>query len=198
MRKLVDVVMILGEGLTESFYVNSLRDDFPAQLKNIEPRIPKHSSLAELERRIEDGIAKGYSKIFCMIDMDNKKGGKEKDDYLKLKKKYVKSIVKEDEGINCEVRFFETERCTELFFLYYFRYTKKEYLTSDEIVRELAQISGYKKEQKFFKQGLHKIFKKKGGSLQKAITNANFSCKDKDRDYTYSQLGMMLKELSIP
>lgn len=197
MGKLVEAVMILGEGLTESFYMNSLRDDFPAQLKNIEPRTPKHSNLTELERRIEDGIAKGYSKIFCMIDMDNKKGGKEKADYLKLKKKYEKPIVKENDGINSEVKFFETERCTELFFLYYFKYTTKEYLTSDEVVRDLAKISGYKKEQKFFRQGLHKIFKKKGGSLQKAITNANISCEDKNRDHTYSQLGKMLQELSI-
>lgn len=62
--------MILGEGSTESFYMNSLRDYYPAQLKSIEPKIPKHSNLTELEKKIEEGISKGYSKIFCMIDMD--------------------------------------------------------------------------------------------------------------------------------
>ncbi len=76
MGKLADAIMILGEGSTESFYMNSLRDYYPAQLKSIEPKIPKHSNLTELEKKIEEGISKGYSKIFCMIDMDNKKKGK--------------------------------------------------------------------------------------------------------------------------
>jgi hypothetical protein len=197
MGKLVDAVMILGEGPTESFYMNSLRDDYPAQLKNIEPKIPKHSNLTELEKKIEEGISKGYTKIFCMIDMDNKKEGKEKDDYQNLKKRYEKPIVRKDDGINCEVIFFETERCTELFFLYYFKYTTKEYLTSDDVVKAVAKECGYQKNLKFFRKGLHKIFKEKGGSLDTAIKNANISCKDKNRDYTYSQLGRMLQALSI-
>jgi len=197
MGKLADAIMILGEGATESFYMNSLRDDYPAQLKNIEPKIPKHSNLTELEKKIEEGISKGYSKIYCMIDMDNKKKGKEKDDYLKLKRKYENPIVKDDEGINCEVKFFETERCTELFFLYYFKYTTKEYLSSDDVVKALAKECGYQKNLKFFKKGLHKIFKEKGGTLRTAIKNANTSCKDKKRNYTYSQLGSMLQALSI-
>lgn len=145
MGKLADAIMILGEGPTESFYMNSLRDYYPAQLKSIEPKIPKHSNLTELEKKIEEGISKGYSKIFCMIDMDNKKKGKEKNDYLELKRKYENPIVKNDEGINCEVKFFETERCTELFFLYYFKYTTKEYLTSNEVVNELEKKCGYQK-----------------------------------------------------
>lgn len=197
MGKLADAIMILGEGPTESFYMNSLKDYYPAQLKSIEPNIPKHSNLTELEKKIEEGISKGYSKIFCMIDMDNKKKGKEKNDYLELKRKYENPIVKNDEGIHCEVKFFETERCTELFFLYYFKYTTKEYLTSNEVVNELEKKYGYQKNLKFFKKGLHKIFMEKGGTLQTAITNANNSCKDKVRGYTYSELGSMLQALSI-
>lgn len=197
MGKLADAIMILGEGPTESFYMNSLRDYYPAQLKSIEPKIPKHSNLTELEKKIEEGISKGYSKIFCMIDMDNKKKGKEKNDYLELKRKYENPIVKNNEGINCEVKFFETERCTELFFLYYFKYTTKEYLTSNEVVNELEKKCGYQKNLKFFRKGLHKIFKEKGGTLRTAITNANNSCKDKVRGYTYSELGSMLQALSI-
>ena len=38
MGKLADAIMILGEGPTESFYMNSLRDYYPAQLKSIEPK----------------------------------------------------------------------------------------------------------------------------------------------------------------
>ena len=197
MGKLVDAIMILGEGPTESFYMNSLRDDYPAQLRNIEPKMPKHSSLSELEKKIEDGISEGYSKIFCIIDMDNKKSGAEKKAYQKLKAKYRNPIVKKATGINCKVKFFETERCTELFFLYYFQYTTKKFLSSDELVRELKKKCGYKKDLRFFKKGLHKQFKDKGGSLQVAISNANISCRNLIRDYTYSELGKMLTELSV-
>lgn len=145
MGKLVDAIMILGEGPTESFYMDSLRDDYPALLRNIEPKMPKHSSLSELEKKIEDGISKGYSKIFCIIDMDNKKSGAEKKAYQKLKAKYRNPIVKKASGINCKVKFFETERCTELFFLYYFQYTTKEFLSSDELVRELKKSAVIRK-----------------------------------------------------
>lgn len=174
-----------------------MRDQYSKQLKNIESKLPKNSDLAALEKKIEEGIAIGYSKIFCMIDMDNKKEGQEKKAYLQLKEKYKEAIVKEKEGISCEVRFFETDRCTELFFLYYFDYTTKTYHASADIVKALAKKCGYKKNIKIFKKGLHQLFLKNGGSLQTAIKNAKASCKDKDRGYTYSQLGYMLTQLGI-
>ena len=163
MGKLADAIMILGEGPTESFYMNSLRDYYPAQLKSIEP---KHSNLTELEKKIEEGISKGYSKIFCMIDMDNKKKGKEKNDYLELKRKYENPIVKNNEGINCEVKFFETERCTELFFLYYFKYTTKEYLTSNEVVNELEKKCGFQERTTQNLQGKRRYFANRHNKCQ--------------------------------
>ncbi len=87
MAKLKDVTLILGEGITEFYYLNSLKDRYPS-LQNIEPKIPKHSSIKDLEKRIEAAIKEGYTRIFCIIDMDNKREGKEKRDYEKLKNKY--------------------------------------------------------------------------------------------------------------
>lgn len=198
MGKLKDAIVILGEGPTEYFYINSLKDEFPF-LQNVEPKIPKHTNLAELQKLIEDAVEKGYSKVYCVIDMDNKKDGIEKTKYEKLKNKYKKPIIKPKKGINCEVVFFETERCTELFFLYYFRYTTKEYICSDDLVKELNKESGYLKEQKFFaRHPLHQYFIKKGGSLDNAIANSEKSCKSietTERDCTYSQLGNMIELL---
>ena len=168
-------------------------------MQNIEPKMPKHSSIKELQKRIELAISEGYSKVFCVIDMDNKKEGKDKTDYESLKRKYRKPVVKVKKGINCEVKFFETERCTELFFLYYFRYTTKEYICSDDLVKELNKECGYLKEQKFFaRHPLHQYFIKKGGSLDNAIANSEKSCKSietTERDCTYSQLGNMIELL---
>ncbi len=56
----------------------------------------------------------------------------------------------------------------------------------------------YEKAEKFFSKGLHSYFEHKGGSLEKAITNAEKSMKEKekdDRDYTYSELGQFMKAL---
>lgn len=47
-------------------------------------------------------------------------------------------------------------------------------------------------------KGLHGYFERNGGSLEKAIANANRSMDEKlksDRDYTYSELGMLMDEL---
>ena len=56
----------------------------------------------------------------------------------------------------------------------------------------------YEKAEKFFRKnkGLHDYFEHKGGSLKKAIANAEKSMKEKnDRDYTYSELGQLMKAL---
>lgn len=56
----------------------------------------------------------------------------------------------------------------------------------------------YEKAEKFFSKGLHDYFEHNGGSLEKAITNAEKSMKEKekdDRDYTYSELGRLMKAL---
>lgn len=194
--------VIIGEGPTEFYYLNSLKDEF-RQLQSIKPDTPKNTSLRELERSIESAVAMGYDRIFCLIDMDNKK----KDHtswaaYSNLKRKYHgKKVCNERKGINYEVWFFETDRCTELFFLYYFRYTGQSFADSKSIEEELGRICGYKKTQRFFRtHPLHQFFQKQGGDLSKAIDRALKSEKSLmsgERDYTYSELGMMFRVLGI-
>ena len=58
----------------------------------------------------------------------------------------------------------------------------------------------YRKTIEFFikTKGLHGYFERHGGSLEKAIANANRSMDEKqesDRDYTYSELGKLMEEL---
>lgn len=194
--------VIIGEGPTEFFYLNSLKDEF-RQLQSIKPDTPKNTSLRELERSIESAIAMGYDRIFCLIDMDNKK----KDPtswaaYSELKRKYHgKKVHNEKKGLNYEVRFFETDRCTELFFLFYFRYTGQNYTASKTIEDELSRICGYEKTQKFFRtHPLHQFLQESGGSITNAIGNGLKSEKavsEGQRDYTYSELGSMFLELGI-
>ena len=179
MGKLKHSVLVLGEGPTEFYYFNSLRDVFRGM--TIKPDYPKHTSMKELEEKIEKGIADGYDRVFCVIDMDTKDEEPERSVY-------------------CEVRFFETHRCTELFFLYYFRYTARMYNDQSALLLDLKKQCGYEKTIDFFRKskGLHSYFEKKGGEFDKAIRHAKHSMEEKladGRNYTYSELGRMIEEL---
>lgn len=198
MGKQRQTALILGEGPTEFFYFKSLCDVF----KNItiKPDYPKHTSIKELEIKIEEGIAMGYSHIFCVIDMDTKDQEPERTQYQKLRAKYARPINKPKKGIYCNVEFFETHRCTELFFLYYFRYTSRSYEDQESLIKDLNKSVDYRKAIDFFikSKGLHSYFERNGGSLNTATVNANRSMEDKltnGREYTYSELGRLIKIL---
>lgn len=198
MGKLNNSVLILGEGPTEFFYLKSLADTF--KHITIKPDYPKHTNLQELEQKIKEGVDMGYSHIFCMIDMDTKESGPERAQYLQMKARYAKVIDRPRKGIYCKVEFFETHRCSELFFLYYFRYTSKMYSTQDALIEDLNHDVEYRKTCDFFikTKGLHSYFEKNGGSLAAAVENAERSVSDRQagiRDYTYSELGRMIKQL---
>lgn len=203
MGKLRQAALILGEGPTEFFYIKSLCDVF--KRLTIKPDYPKHTSIKELDLKIAEGVAMGYSHIFCIIDMDTKDKEPERSQYQKLKAKYAKPIDKPKKGIYCKMEFFETHRCTELFFLYYFRYTSRPYEEQEYLIKDLNKCVEYKKSIDFFikTKGLHGYFERNGGNLEKAIANANRSMDEKltdGRHYTYSELGRFIKtleELSI-
>jgi len=199
MGKLRQTALILGEGPTEFYYFKSLCDLY----KNItiKPDYPKHTSIKELELKIEEGVAMGYNHIFCVIDMDTKDQETERTQYAKLKAKYAKPINKPKKGIFCTVEFFETHRCTELFFLYYFRYTSRLYANQEALIKDLNKSVEYQKTIDFFikSKGLHSYFERNGGSLNTAVANANRSMNEieaGDREYTYSGLGRLMIRLN--
>lgn len=66
---------------------------------------------------------------------------------------------------------------SELFFLYYFRYTARMYNDQSELLLDLNKQCGYEKTIDFFKKskGLHSYSEKRGGKLDTAISNAKHS-----------------------
>ena len=191
-------MLILGEGPTEFFFFKSLCDVF--KRLTIKPDYPKHTNLKDLEAKIAEGVAMGYNHIFCIIDMDTKNEEPERSQYQKLRAKYAKPINKPKKGIFCEVEFFETHRCTELFFLYYFHYKARPYDTQEALLKDLNRCVEYHKTIEFFVKcrGLHSYFERNGGSLDAAITNADRSMQEKQstgREYSYSELGRLMRLL---
>lgn len=198
MGKLRQTALVLGEGPTEFYYFKSLCDVF--KHLTIKPDYPKHTSVRELELKIADGIEMGYSHIFCVVDMDTKDSEPDRTQYMRLKAKYAKPINKPKKGIYCEVEFFETHRCTELFFLYYFRYTSRAYDRQETLLSDLKKHVEYKKASDFFikTKGLHNYLERNGGSLENAVDNADRSIEEMltgGRDYTYSELGKLMRRL---
>ncbi len=198
MASLKPSILLLGEGDTEFYYFNSIRCLYRGL--TIKPDHPKHTNIKELETKIVDGINCGYSHIFCIIDMDTKDCVVEGARYARLKGKYSKPIVRKSRGINCVVRFFETHRCIELFFLYYFCYTSKYYTDQNTLIRDLNKYCRYSKNGDFFRSvgDLNSYFGQHSGNLTCAIKNANKSMAEKrinGRDYTYSELGELFEEL---
>lgn len=199
MGRLRNTALILGEGPTEFFYFKSLCDVYKGL--TIKPDYPKHTNIKELEAKIAEGVEMGFNHIFCVIDMDTKDKEPEHSQYERLKKKYAKPINKPKKGLYCEVKFFETHRCTELFFLYYFRYTSRAYTDQGQLLKDLNQSVEYHKAKEFFIKckGLHSYFERNGGSLASAVANAEHSMDDKlasGRNYTYSELGRLMEELN--
>lgn len=198
MGRIRQTALILGEGPSEFYYFKSLCDVYKGIA--IKPDIPKHTSIKELEAKINEGILMGYNHIFCVIDMDNKAAGAEAVQYYRLKTKYSKPISKPRKGIFCEVEFFETHLCTELFFIYYFRYTSRSYKDQESLLKDLNKDVEYHKTIEFFIKcrGLHDYFERNGGSLDLAILNSIRSIEEKrktGRKHTYSELGRLMEKL---
>lgn len=200
MKKIKDSIIVIGEGITEYYYFNSLKDTY-RQL-NIKPTYPKHSTgLEYLSQEIDKAIDAGHSLIICVVDMDNKKEGKEKEDYERFKRSRVGVHTIKKTGLKYEIRFVENERCTEIFFLFYFAYTSRCFQSQPELLDELNKKCYYEKTEKFYKKyPLHQYFEKSGGDFKQALRNAVQSMKEKEetgRDYTYSQMAELFEALGI-
>lgn len=201
-------IAVIGEGITEKYYIESLKGLSPFDIRPQELG-KKASSLKKLEYNILNSIKDGYDEVYCLIDMDGKREGINKVDYESLKKKYHGlTHGKKKQGIQCKVVFIETERCTELWFLYHFTQsaTTKEFRSYHELQQELRKYRPqYEKTEKYFKSvaDLHKEFTMKRepkGSVEKAIQNSKISLisKEKDRrDYSYSEIHLLFEALKI-
>ena len=198
MGKQKNSIAIIGEGITEFYYIRSLVDKYPGI--SIKPDYPKHTSVKELSKKIEECISDGYRYVMCLIDMDTKENDFEKSAYCKLKSKYSKTVTNLNNGILCDVIFYESHLCTELFFLYYFDYTTKYFNSQENLIKELNKKCYYEKTTKFFRQckGLHSYLERNGGKLEQACERGDRSVSEREsqpREYTYSDLGKMVEKL---
>lgn len=207
MRQKIKAIAVIGEGITEKYYIESLKGLTEFQIKPKELGI-KASSLKKLEDNIKLSIHEKYDEVYCLIDMDSKKEGKNLEDYLVLKNKYHDKLLGSKKNGFTKVVFIETERCIELWFLFHFTQhaTTKVFASYKEIELELQKYRPqYEKTEKYFRSvgNLNNeltLKRKPNGSLKQAISNSENSIKSKekdDRNYTYSEMHILMDALKI-
>ena len=84
-----------------------------------------------------------------------------------------------------------------------FRYTSRPYADQEALIKDLNRDVAYQKTTDFFIKckGLHSYFERNGGSIEKALANANRSMDEKVEggiEYTYSELGILMEKLKGP
>lgn len=192
---------VIGEGITEKYYIQSLRE--AVRIKP-SPVKPKKSTLKELELAIKACIRKGYDRIYCMIDMDNKVHDGNPDhernagEYARLKRQYNGKLHNCPDGSRALVKMVESFPATEIFFLYYFGYTGALY-SNHQLKSLLNKRFGYLTEEKYLiKHSLHDLLTDAGGSLQTALS-ASMQSKPaaalNPPEQSYSEIGDMIQEL---
>lgn len=194
-------VAVIGEGITEKYFIQSLRDILHIKPTPIKA---KNSSLKELEIAIKDCIKKGYNRIYCMIDVDNKVHDGNPDheqnakEYASLKRKYHNKQCRSIDGNQTLIVMIESFPSTEIFFLYYFGYTSALF-TNQQLKSLLNKRFGYRTEEKYLiKHSLHDTLTQLGGSLGTAISASERSRSDTPADQlwqSYTEIGVMIREL---
>ncbi|GEM_PF-157131 len=171
-------IAVIGEGPTEQYYLLSVQGLLSA---NVYPKVVK-DGMDYLIARVEECIADGYDKIYCLIDMDNKSGQKEKAAYANFLRQYSgKQFKNRQTGGHAEVIVIENHPCLEIWFYYYFRLTTGLYSSYERVnplKPELRKfLPEYEKRIEFFKKcgGLHQYLTSKGGSIETAVRNSKLS-----------------------
>lgn len=171
-------IAVIGEGPTEQCYLLSIQGLLPV---NVYPKVVK-DGMDYLIARVEECIAEGYDKIYCLIDMDNKSGKKEKCTYENFLRQYSgKQFKNRQTGGYTEVIVIENRPCLEIWFYYYFRLTTGLYSSYENVnplKPELRKfLPEYEKKIEFFKKcgGLHQYLTSKGGSIETAMRNSELS-----------------------
>lgn len=187
--------IVIGEGITEEYYFKSIRDVISNRPT---PKPLKPYNMAELEKAIKRYAIEGYSKIHCLIDMDNKVSTPAiMTKYQRLKQKYDGKIIRKTD---CEVRFYESFPSIEIFFYYYFENSTAQ-KSNDGLKSWLKHKCGYDTSEKYFRNhSLHGTFIRNGGCLKDAIQNAKTSVRMRPANSfncSYTEIGELIDYLGV-
>lgn len=197
MRSVSKSIAIIGEGETEWFYIDALRQAKRYPFK-IAPDFPQHSDISHLKKLVDSCLSKGYDYVVCLIDMDRILGNiQERKRYEAFRGEYTKKKFQD------RVWVLETNPCTEFGFLLHFLpvFPLKEYTSQQEVICELRHhLLEYEKTKRYFIRSgcFKKLFE--DDALNTALVNAehlyNSIQWDIPHNYAYSQVHRLFDLLS--
>lgn len=138
---------VVGEGITEYYYFNNLKQVEELHLKSksftVKPDRPKTSNFKEIIAKAEMLIVEGYDKVFCVLDLDYIVKQNVVEEYRRLRNKASKCG---------KIVFVESMPCFELWLLLHYKYTSQEFQNDDAVGSLLkCEIAQYEKSQKYWK-----------------------------------------------
>ena len=158
-------IAIVGEGLTEREYFDSLRI-YEKYRFTIKPSLPENTDIKNMAQTALTLLNKGFDYVYCLIDMD-------KIESNPTEKKNYENVINDEkyQGIS----WIHSYPCTEFWFLLHSLKLGevRRYKNCDEVLKELREyMPGYDKTKKYFKgHNLYNLLKSEG-SMDKAIESA--------------------------
>lgn len=178
-------IAIIGEGYTEYFYFNSLRNTKRYKRLHIFPSMPNHTDIEHIINCADEKCKQPYDFVICLIDMDRiQVTPKERQKYQVYKNKKKDKII-----------FIETNPCIEFWFLLHFfsNPLAKSYTKQDDLIDDLRKyMPNYEKTQDYLKRSdIYKCLIE-NGNIEKAVKHAKQLCKlasqHPDEDISYSEI----------
>lgn len=185
-------IAIIGEGETEWFYFDSLRVSCRYPFK-LAPDFPAHSDIDHLLKLSKAKFDEGYDYVVCLLDMDRL-------NHVPAEMRKYKSFRSRKD--NKDIKFIETNPCTEFWFLLHFLPTLqvKHYMSYEELLPELQKyMPGYEKTKRYFIRTRLYEYLKEHGDIETAMKNGDALSKmaegnPQDR-IAYSQVAKVLRLL---
>lgn len=185
-------IAIIGEGITEWFYIDSLRVACRYPFK-VAPDFPQHSDITHMAKLAESYVEQQYDYVVCLVDMDRLLSNQtEMAAYRRTCKKSSHNVV-----------WIETNPCTEFWFLLHFlkQAPIRRYASYSELQHELRKhMPGYEKTQHYFRRtNLYKCLTE-SGDIEQARLHAELLAKKNEESsgegLAYSQMYRLLNMLS--
>jgi hypothetical protein len=155
--------VVLGDGLTEQFYLKHLKE-IKKYKYSIRPSLFTNINFESAERIIDELLSGGCDQIIYFCDYDTIVNQDSISDFEKLFNKYKS---------NETVLICKTMPSIEFWFLLHFIKTTREFANSKEVKNQLSKyILGYSKKKKFlsYSNWVEKLCKSE--RMEKAITSA--------------------------
>jgi len=164
LRKLKLNYAVLGEGITEQWYLHHLKK-IRGYIYSIRPSLFADISIEKSEGIIDELISGGCNHITFLTDYDTVIAQGKKDIFEKLIRKYAD----QDEVLICE-----SMPSVEYWFLLHFIFTTREFTKCEEVILELKKhLKDYSKKAIYLQTDKWFNILVQNGGLEKAIANAN-------------------------